>query len=208
MFTTESPPAALSSAVRHPLQGRFRGLLLLQKPSPLSLRPSAPGFHKKSIPLLLQGKDSCMLISIYANAFGNGKEWTSPSGWSEYTSKGQTRADKLADCLFSAVKKHLPLMKMHTNWSDGDADLEESFYILKQTLYPAALTENCFMTMPNKNSSMSYPQISKPLSTCMWKALMSPCENRKSGAIFYTAPLYIFYCYYFLIIANISCILE
>ena len=27
-----------------------------KKPSPLSLRPSASGFHKKSIPLLLQGK--------------------------------------------------------------------------------------------------------------------------------------------------------
>lgn len=92
------------------------------------------------------GKDSCLLISIYSNAFGNCKEWTSPSGWSEYTSKGQTRADKFADCLFSAVKKYLPLMKMHTNWSDSDADLEESFYILKQTLHLAALTENCFMT--------------------------------------------------------------
>ena len=62
--------------------------------------------------------------------------------------------------------------------------------------------------MPGKNSSMSYPQISKPLSTCKWKVLMSPCEKRKSGASFYTTPLYIFCCYYFLIIANISCILE
>lgn len=154
------------------------------------------------------GKDSCLLISIYSNAFGNCKEWTSPSGWSEYTSKGQTRADKLVDCLFSAAKKPLPLIKMHTNWSEGDAYLEKGFYILKQTLYPAALTEYCFITMPSENSSMSYPQISKPLSTCKWKVLMSPCENRKSGASFYTAPLYIFCCYYFLIIANISCILE
>ena len=56
MYTAESPPAALPSSVQHPLQGRFRGLLLLQKPSPLSLRPSASGFHKKSIPLHLQGK--------------------------------------------------------------------------------------------------------------------------------------------------------
>lgn len=58
------------------------------------------------------GKDSCILVSIHANAFGNGREWTSPSGWSVYTSKGQTRADKLADCLFEAAKKHLPSMKM------------------------------------------------------------------------------------------------
>ena len=37
-------------------------------------------------------------------------------------------------------------MKMHTNWSDGDSDQEEGFYILKQTLSPTVLTENCFMT--------------------------------------------------------------
>ena len=146
MYTAESPPAALPSSVQHPLQGRFRGLLLLQKPSPLSLRPSAPGFHKKSIPLLLQDKDSRILISIRVNAFGNGIEWTPQSGWSVYTSKGQTRADTLADCLFDAAKKHLPSMKMRTDWSDGDADQEEGFYILKHTLCPAVLTENGFMT--------------------------------------------------------------
>ena len=53
-FTAESPPTALLSSMQHTLQGRFRGLLLLQKPSPLPLRPAAPGFHKKSIPLHLQ----------------------------------------------------------------------------------------------------------------------------------------------------------
>lgn len=35
-----------------------------------------------------EGKDNVILVSIHANAFGNGKEWTSPSGWSVYTSKG------------------------------------------------------------------------------------------------------------------------
>lgn len=37
-------------------------------------------------------------------------------------------------------------MKMRTDWSDGDADQEEGFYILKHTLCPAVLTENGFMT--------------------------------------------------------------
>lgn len=91
------------------------------------------------------GKDSCILVSIHATAFGNGRE-TSPSGWSVYTSKGQTRADKLADCLFEAAKKHLPSMKMRADWSDGDADQEEGFYILRHTLCPAVITENGFMT--------------------------------------------------------------
>jgi len=65
-----------------------------------------------------------ILVSIHANAFGNGREWTSPSGWSVYTSRGQTRTD----------------------FSDGDADIEENFYILRHTICPAVLTENLFMT--------------------------------------------------------------
>jgi len=49
--------------VQHSLQGRLQGLLLLQKPSPLTLRPSAPGFHKKSIPLRLRGKATPSFIT-------------------------------------------------------------------------------------------------------------------------------------------------
>lgn len=92
------------------------------------------------------GADSCILVSIHANAFGNGREWTSPSGWSVYTSRGQTRADRLADCLYQAAKKYLPTMRLRTDFSDGDADIEENFYILRHTLCPAVLTENLFMT--------------------------------------------------------------
>ena len=40
-----------------------------------------------------------ILVSIHANAFGNGREWTKARGWSVYTGKGQTRADLLADDL-------------------------------------------------------------------------------------------------------------
>lgn len=35
---------------------------------------------------------------------------------------------------------------MRFDWSDGDADFEQDFYILKHTLCPAVLTENLFMT--------------------------------------------------------------
>ena len=92
------------------------------------------------------GSKPCILISIHANAFGNGRDWTTPSGWSVYTSKGQTRADALADSLFEAAKKYLPSMKKRTDFSDGDADHEEDFYILRHTLCPCVLTENGFMT--------------------------------------------------------------
>ena len=93
-----------------------------------------------------EGKQNVILISIHANAFGNGIEWTSPSGWSVYTSKGQTKADDLAEQLAKAAIKNLPQMTMRAEKSDGDFDYEENFYILKHTACPAVLTENGFYT--------------------------------------------------------------
>ena len=96
-----------------------------------------------------EGKQNVLLISIHANAFGIGKEWTSPSGWSVYTSKGQTKADDLAEQLAKAAIKNLPQMKMRAEKSDGDMDYEENFYILRHTLCPAVLVENFFYDNPD-----------------------------------------------------------
>lgn len=92
------------------------------------------------------GGSSCILVSIHANAFGNGRDWTTPRGWSAYISKGQTRADFLASQLYTAAAKNLPGMKLRNDMVDGDADIEENFNILRHTLCPAVLTENLFIT--------------------------------------------------------------
>lgn len=94
----------------------------------------------------IHGSKNAICVSIHFNAYGNGLEWTSPSGWSIYTSKGNTTADKLATSIAEAAKKHLPDMKMRADYSDGDIDWEESFYLLVHTLCPCVLTENGFMT--------------------------------------------------------------
>lgn len=92
------------------------------------------------------GRENAILVSIHVNAYGNGEEWTHPRGWSIYTSKGRTAADRLATYIFEAAKKYLPDMQMRCDLSDGDADFEEDFYILRHTLCPALLSENGFMT--------------------------------------------------------------
>ena len=92
------------------------------------------------------GKENVILVSIHANAVGNGSNWTKPHGWSIYTSKGRTAADSLANCIAEAAKKYLPEMQLRGDWSDGDIDFEESFYLLTKTLCPAVLSENGFMT--------------------------------------------------------------
>lgn len=94
----------------------------------------------------VHGKENAICVSIHFNAYGNGSGWTSPSGWSIYTSVGNTAADRLADCIAKAAAVHLSSMKLRGEWSDGDIDYEEGFYILKHTMCSAVLTENGFMT--------------------------------------------------------------
>lgn len=85
-----------------------------------------------------------ILISIHCNAAGNGSEWMTARGWEAWTSVGQTKADKLATCLYEAAEEVLAGMKVRKDMSDGDPDKEEGFYILKHTKCPAVLTENLF----------------------------------------------------------------
>lgn len=90
------------------------------------------------------GAKNVILISIHCNAAGNGSEWMKARGWSAYTTKGKTKADELADCLYDAAACFLTGQKIRRDNSDGDPDWEENFYILSKTKCPAVLTENFF----------------------------------------------------------------
>ena len=91
------------------------------------------------------GSDQVILLSLHINAAGNGQQWMNARGWSCYTTRGETRADALATCLYDAAKIHLPGMRLRTDYRDDDPDLEEGFYILRYSRCPAVLTENLFM---------------------------------------------------------------
>lgn len=95
---------------------------------------------------LLRGRSNAICVSIHFNAHENGAEWTSASGWSIHTSKGKTAAEELATAIAEAAKRNLPNMKIRSEFSDGDIDWEEDFYILKHTMCPCVLSENGFMT--------------------------------------------------------------
>ena len=103
----------------------------------------------------LLGKQNVILVSIHVNAAGNGTKWLNATGWSAYTSKGQTESDKLAECLCQAAIKNFPGRRIRTDMSDGDMDWEEGFYILRKSLCPAVLTENFFM---DSRSDLEYLQ--------------------------------------------------
>lgn len=91
------------------------------------------------------GKENVILISIHANAAGRGDRWYDATGWCAYTCRGNTKADALATCLYDAAREYLPGQRLRTDYTDGDPDLEEDFYILRHTLAPSVLVENFFM---------------------------------------------------------------
>ncbi len=80
----------------------------------------------------------CFLVSIHANAGGG-------TGWEIFTSIGETESDNIAEYFFSEAAKEFPEFRMRKDVSDGDNDKESQFYILRNTICPAVLTENFFM---------------------------------------------------------------
>ncbi|MBQ3941787.1 MAG: N-acetylmuramoyl-L-alanine amidase [Bacteroidales bacterium] len=88
------------------------------------------------------GKDHVVLVSIHVDAAGSDGQWHNATGWSCYTSPGQTAGDRLADCFYRAADKHLQGHKIRTDYSNGDADKEAHFALLTRTSCAAALTEN------------------------------------------------------------------
>ena len=72
-------------------------------------------------------------------------KWLNATGWSVFTCSGQTESDRLAECLCQAAIKNFPGRRIRTDFSDGDSDWEEQFYILRKSWCPAVLTENFFM---------------------------------------------------------------
>ncbi|MCQ2219809.1 MAG: N-acetylmuramoyl-L-alanine amidase [Prevotella sp.] len=90
------------------------------------------------------GASNVLLVSIHANAAGNGSAWMNAKGWSCYTSKGKTKSDQVAECLYDAFEEEFQDRKIRKDMSDGDRDWEENFYVLQKSKCAAVLLENFF----------------------------------------------------------------
>ena len=90
------------------------------------------------------GASNVLLVSVHANAAGNGSAWMNAKGWSCYTTKGKTESDNLAECLYEAFEAEFQDRKIRKDMSDGDRDWEENFYVLQKSKCPAVLLENFY----------------------------------------------------------------
>ena len=102
------------------------------------------------------GRNTCY-ISIHGNAAGDGKNWMNARGWAIYTSKGFTAADPIANVFIQEADKLLPQIGSKVRKYKQklyEEDWEENFYVLKNTIMPAVLTENLFYDCKKDNAIM------------------------------------------------------
>ena len=90
------------------------------------------------------GAKNVILISVHANAMGDSSKWMTGHGWEAYTTKGTTKSDKLAECLYKRAEDNFKGMKIRKDKTDSDSDIEEDFTVIAKTKCPAVLTENFF----------------------------------------------------------------
>lgn len=120
------------------------------------------------------GKDNVILLSIHANAAGNG-DWMNAKGWSCFTTEGRTESDAVATSLYKAFEEDFKDRKIRYDRSDGDPDWEKAFYICRKTSCPAVLIENFFYD--NKEE-------------CQW-LLKAESKERIAKAIFKGVEYYV-----------------
>ena len=90
--------------------------------------------------------EKMVLISVHANAHGNGENWTNAKGWEIYTTTGKTKSDDIATLIYKEMKLQFPNETYRLSSGDGDPDREKNFYIIHKSSMPAVLSENFFMT--------------------------------------------------------------
>lgn len=99
-----------------------------------------------------------LYISIHGNAAGT----NNASGIEVFTSPGDTGADVYATNIYNSLNGMG--WKMRSDYSDGDPDKEERFYVLVYTKMPAVLVEYGFFTNREQAILMMEPRVQEDLA--------------------------------------------
>ena len=125
----------------------------------------------------------CIFLSIHVNAAGNGAKWMTGTGWSAYTTKGQNRSDVYADKLYDAAEEILKPagVRIRTDKSDGDRDIEANFTVICGAAMPAVLVENMFQDNVSDVEFLTSDDGLEMLTDVMVKGSIDFLESEYSG---------------------------
>ncbi len=132
----------------------------------------------------------CIYLSIHSDAMPDGAHGKG-SGFSIYTSKGETRSDAIAEIFCDAFRSELTQFprllpgeglgvrfKFRQDRSDGDADKEEDFYVLRNTCCPALLVENLFFDNRKEAEFLLSEDGRTRIALTLFKAILT-AESRR-----------------------------
>lgn len=108
---------------------------------------------------------NCVYLSIHSNA-GGGR------GIEVFTSKGQTKSDKIAQVFFD-VFENAGKWKMRKDATDGDDDKESNFYVLRKTDCPALLVELLFFDNKEEALYLNSSSGQEEMASLLMKGIQS-----------------------------------
>ena len=129
-----------------------------------------------------------IVLSLHVDAFGTGKIWMDPNGFTIFTSRGETDADDYATIIGQALKRQLPEERwrfdfgLSRNEMVRDLDREANFTILagykrpdgtwQNPKYHGILIENNFMTNRHDVKKLLDPEWNEKLEEAYVKAIL------------------------------------
>lgn len=127
-----------------------------------------------------EGKDNVIVVSIHANAAGDGKRWMKAKGWSCYTSPGKTESDTIAEYFYKAFETEFSNRSIRRDRSDGDNDWEANFYLLTKTHCPAVLLENFFYDNLEECAFLLRRETQVRIADAAYIAIIDYLQNERS----------------------------
>lgn len=105
-----------------------------------------PGLSKrKNFASQIRPSERKLLLSLHNDASGDGTKWMEANGYSVWTTKGVTDADKCADIILEQLQKDFPDIKIREYMKTKlNKDFESNFTVLMGSGYMGVLVEWLF----------------------------------------------------------------
>ena len=123
-------------------------------------------------------------VSIHCNFFND----PAAHGFEYYTTPGTTRSDKLATRMIDRHSAHFLDQRLRTDRSDGDADKEANFAVLRCHA-PAVLAEFGFISNAKEREMMLRESKQKAFAQCMGFAIVDEFKLKKKINGVATSPV-------------------
>ncbi|MDO5116019.1 MAG: N-acetylmuramoyl-L-alanine amidase [Synergistaceae bacterium] len=131
----------------------------------------------RSRPAFANRTNASCFISLHCNAAAN----SAAQGFEVYTTRGRDRSDPLAAAIFEAWNCMFPQQRKRADMSDGDADKESDFVVLRTCNVPAVLIEMGFISNPEEERFLLAPDNHEKIAAAISNGLEAWNDNARNA---------------------------